>query len=74
MTSFFRLVILGSACWTAGLPVALAQASSEEEELAQIYGDKTTISIATGAAQPLRRAPAVAVRSSPCDAPALRTA
>lgn len=60
MRPFFGLVILGGACWTAGLPVALAQTSSEEEELAQIYGDKTTISIATGAAQTLRRAPAVA--------------
>lgn len=60
MRPFLGLVILGSACWTAGLPVAFAQTPSEEEELAQIYGDKTTISIATGTAQTLRRAPAVA--------------
>lgn len=33
---------------------------SEEEELAMIYGDKSSVSIATGTAQPLRRAPAVA--------------
>lgn len=33
---------------------------SEEEELAQVYGDKTTVSIATGTSQSLRRAPAVA--------------
>ncbi|MES2262235.1 MAG: TonB-dependent receptor [Pseudomonadota bacterium] len=33
---------------------------SEEDELAMIYGDKSSISIATGTAQPLRRAPAVA--------------
>lgn len=42
------------------LPAALAQAASEEEELALVYGDKSTISIATGSQQPLRRAPAVA--------------
>ncbi len=33
---------------------------SEEEELALVYGDKSNVSIATGAAQSLRRAPAVA--------------
>ena len=38
---------------------ALAQ-SSDEDDLALVYGDKSTISIATGAQQPLRRAPAVA--------------
>lgn len=37
----------------------LAQ-SADEEELALIYGDKKTISIATGNKQDLRRAPAVA--------------
>lgn len=41
-----------------GAPVAMAQ--SEEEDLALVYGDKSTISIATGNQQPLRRAPAVA--------------
>ena len=39
---------------------ALAQQGSEEDELASIYGDKSTVSIATGAKQPLRLAPAVA--------------
>ncbi|HUG21202.1 TonB-dependent receptor plug domain-containing protein [Piscinibacter sp.] len=39
---------------------ALAQAVSEEEELALVYGDKSTVSIATGTPQSLRRAPAVA--------------
>lgn len=34
--------------------------TSEEEELALIYGDKSSISIATGSTQTLRRAPAVA--------------
>lgn len=35
-------------------------ASADEEELALAYGDKLNISIATGASQPLTRAPAVA--------------
>ncbi|MFA7239542.1 MAG: TonB-dependent receptor [Sulfuricellaceae bacterium] len=39
---------------------ATAQVSEEEEELALVYGDKATISIATGSKQDLRRAPAVA--------------
>lgn len=60
MRPLFGLVILGGVCWTAGQAVALAQPTSEEEELAQVYGDKSTVSIATGAAQSLRRAPAVA--------------
>jgi iron complex outermembrane receptor protein len=34
--------------------------STEEEDLALLYGDKSTVSIATGTRQPLRRAPAVA--------------
>lgn len=38
---------------------AFAQ-THEEEDLALIYGDKITVSIATGNQQPLRRAPAVA--------------
>jgi iron complex outermembrane receptor protein len=33
---------------------------SDEEELALVYGDKSSVSIATGSQQPLRRAPAVA--------------
>lgn len=37
-----------------------AQGSSEEEELAAVFGDKAMVSIATGTRQPLRRAPAVA--------------
>jgi len=39
-------------------PAAIAQ-SSDEEDLASIYGDKSTVSIATGSQQPLRRAPSV---------------
>lgn len=60
MRPFLGLVILGGICWTAGQSVALAQPASEEDELAQVYGDKTTVSIATGTSQSLRRAPAVA--------------
>ncbi|MFA7239538.1 MAG: TonB-dependent receptor [Sulfuricellaceae bacterium] len=40
-------------------PGALAQ-SVEEEELALVYGDKSSVSIATGSPQTLRRAPSVA--------------
>jgi iron complex outermembrane receptor protein len=39
---------------------AQAQSTAEEEELTLVYGDKGTVSIATGSKQPLRRAPAVA--------------
>jgi iron complex outermembrane receptor protein len=42
------------ACLTVAAPV------SEEEELALVYGDKSTVSIATGSSQPLHRAPSVA--------------
>ncbi|MBH1987378.1 MAG: TonB-dependent receptor [Burkholderiales bacterium] len=38
----------------------VGEPSGEEEELALSFGDKATVSIATGAQQPLRRAPAVA--------------
>lgn len=54
------LTLLGSLCCAAAPCVAAAQPASEEDELAQAYGDKLTVSIATGAAQSLRRAPAVA--------------
>ena len=46
-----------TAIWTAG---ALAAPELEEEDLALVYGDKSTVSIATGSPQALRRAPAVA--------------
>lgn len=59
MQSFIPALI-ASACCLALMPVASAQAVSEEEELALAYGDKPTVSIATGSQQPLRRAPAVA--------------
>lgn len=54
-----------SALLLAALPFPPALAAgpgdlSEEEELSLVYGDKSSVSIATGAAQALRRAPAVA--------------
>lgn len=39
---------------------AIAQSLGEEDELLLAYGDKATVSIATGSQQSLRRAPAVA--------------
>ncbi|MGQ0709652.1 MAG: TonB-dependent receptor plug domain-containing protein [Rhodoferax sp.] len=39
---------------------AVAQGVADEEDLLLSYGDKATVSIATGSQQPLRRAPAVA--------------
>lgn len=41
-------------------PAVLAQSFEDEEDLAFAYGDKSTVSIATGSQQSLRRAPAVA--------------
>ncbi len=49
------LAVLLALAWTAG-----AAQAGDEDELALIYGDKTTVSIATGDAVALRRAPAVA--------------
>ena len=53
---------VGALACALCLPVCIAQAQqvSEEEELALIYGDKSSVSIATGSRQSLRRAPAVA--------------
>jgi outer membrane cobalamin receptor len=56
----FIPAFVASACCLALLPRTSAQTVSEEEELALAYGDKSTISIATGSRQALRRAPAVA--------------
>jgi iron complex outermembrane receptor protein len=50
-------VAMLAAIWAVG---ALAEPGTEEEELALVYGDKATVSIATGSSQALRRAPAVA--------------
>src|SRR5450631_2034679 len=53
-----RNLTLLVALWLQG-SAAFAQ-STEKEELALIYGDKATVRIATGSAQDIRRAPAVA--------------
>lgn len=56
--SHLRAIAIAVALvWTSGLS---AQPNEEEEELALIYGDKSMISISTGASQPIARAPAVA--------------
>lgn len=52
--------MLASVLTPMALPAARAQVATEEEELSMAFGDKATISIATGSQQPLRRAPAVA--------------
>ena len=52
--------LIAAACGLILTSGAGASTVSEEEELALAYGDKSTISIATGSQQPLRRAPAVA--------------
>lgn len=54
---FFVVVLMALLC---RVPAALAQGLGDEEDLALAYGDKATVSIATGAQQALRRAPAVA--------------
>ncbi|OAI13497.1 MULTISPECIES: TonB-dependent receptor plug domain-containing protein [Methylomonas] len=42
------------------ITVSLAAPNAEEEDLALVYGDKNTVSIATGSPQPLQRAPSTA--------------
>ena len=48
--ALFALAILGATGFAAGQ-------TANEDQLLQLYGDKATISIATGALQPLGRAP-----------------
>lgn len=52
LTLIATLVLYAQASW--------AQSPSDEEDLLLSYGDKATISLATGSQQSLRRAPAVA--------------
>jgi len=59
MHTSHRQTILSSLLALALSNGVFAQ-SIEEEELALAYGDKSTISIATGSSQPINRAPAVA--------------
>ncbi|NRF69613.1 TonB-dependent receptor [Aquincola sp. S2] len=55
-----RAVPLFAACMLAALAASPAHAAVDEEGLEQVYGDRSTISIATGRRQPIQRAPAVA--------------
>lgn len=53
--------MLAIAYAAVALPLScLAAGGVEEEDLAQIYGDKGFVSIATGSVQPVNRAPAIA--------------
>ena len=54
--SYLAVWIILVLAWTS----AAAQSSSEEKELALVYGDTSTISIATGNEQSIRTAPSVA--------------
>ena len=54
------LPLLSGPSMAAGAARPGQEQLSEEDELALVYGDKSSVSIATGSAQPLRRAPAVA--------------
>lgn len=59
MKFFYSLPVALASILSLHSTGALAQ-STDEEDLALVYGDKSTISIATGSKQQLRRAPAVA--------------
>lgn len=59
MNPSIRLIVLAVFLLAQASPV-LAGMEDDEELLAQVYGDKAMISLATGSRQPLRRAPAVA--------------
>ena len=56
----YRLHMLAAIVALIGGHNAAFAQGDDEEDLALVYGDKNTVSIATGSAQPLRRAPAVA--------------
>jgi outer membrane cobalamin receptor len=51
---------LAAMCLLGSAVHAQTTASADEEDVALLYGDKSTVSIATGSRQSLRRAPAVA--------------
>lgn len=59
MRSFYYVPLALTSALLLHVSVALAE-SSEDEDLLLAYGDKSSISIATGSQQSLRRAPAVA--------------
>ncbi len=56
----FNRRILCAFLALAWIGAAAAAQTTEEEDLALVYGDKSMISIATGSLQPITRAPAVA--------------
>lgn len=60
-----------AVAWSAG---AHAAPQSEEEELALAYGDKSFVSIASGARQPIARAPSVATVVTAADIAAIGAA
>ncbi|KQX01516.1 TonB-dependent receptor [Massilia sp. Root418] len=60
LTAVLSTAVLAAHAMAAGPAARAATDLSEEEELALVYGGKASVSIATGSAQPLRRAPAVA--------------
>lgn len=62
MRSWYAYSLCLAALTLPGAPLlaAPAPAASDEDELTQVYGDNDSVSIATGSAQALRRAPAVA--------------
>jgi outer membrane receptor for ferrienterochelin and colicin len=58
-----KLSILSAVIFVLAMPsfcLAADEQMSEEDYLAQVYGDKAIVSIATGSAQPLQRAPSTA--------------
>jgi outer membrane receptor for ferrienterochelin and colicin len=59
MRAFHWIPVAMSSVLILQMSGALA-ADTEEDDLALVYGDKSTVSIATGSQQSLRRAPAVA--------------
>ncbi|MCG2583303.1 TonB-dependent siderophore receptor [Massilia sp. TS11] len=59
-TAHLRLSVLAAMLGCSLSAQAQQAGGTDEEELALVYGDKATVSIATGAQQSLRRAPAVA--------------
>jgi outer membrane receptor protein involved in Fe transport len=69
-----RYAYCASVALTSVLMLSTSSAcaqSTEEDELALVYGDKSTISIATGSQQLLRRAPSVATVITAADIAAI---
>jgi iron complex outermembrane receptor protein len=60
MIKYFPYRILSAGLTLLVVGTAVAQQTSEEEDLALSYGDKSFVSIATGSQQAISRAPAVA--------------